>query len=71
MLKSKMSLEAGSGVVCFTEHLVKSRAPIHSFDLSNAVEAIARNIGHAPIYQIAQVSICDIPYLDDQFDAVI
>jgi 2-polyprenyl-3-methyl-5-hydroxy-6-metoxy-1,4-benzoquinol methylase len=70
-LKGKNVLEAGSGAGRFTEHLVKSGALVHSFDLSNAVEANAKNIGDASNYRIAQASIYDIPYPDEQFDVVI
>jgi len=70
-LKGKLVLEAGSGAGRFTEHLVKAGAQVHSFDLSNAVEANARNIGQSANYQIAQASIYDIPYPDEQFDVVI
>jgi 2-polyprenyl-3-methyl-5-hydroxy-6-metoxy-1,4-benzoquinol methylase len=70
-LKDKYVLEAGSGAGRFTEHLVNAGAKVHSFDLSNAVEANARNIGDSPYYQIAQASIYDIPYKDEEFDVVI
>jgi len=63
-------LEAGCGAGRFTELLVKSKANVHSMDLSLAVEANKNNIGAAPNYLVAQADIRKIPFPDESFDIV-
>jgi SAM-dependent methyltransferase len=64
-------LEAGCGAGRFTELLVGAGAIVHSFDLSQAVDANRRNIGAQPNYAIAQASVYEIPYAPATFDYVV
>lgn len=70
-LKGKTLLEVGAGAGRFTELLVEGGAWVHSVDLSVAVEVNKENIGQQPNYQIAQASVYELPYQDNQFDLVV
>lgn len=67
-------LEAGSGAGRFTRPLLqRTKANIHSFDMSNAVDANARTNGDIAPHRLRlfQASIYDIPFDDGSFDKVI
>ena len=70
-LEGKTILEAGSGAGRFTEVLLKYSGIVHSFDLSNAVEANMINNGNKDNIEIAQVDILNMPYRECSYDYVI
>lgn len=64
-------LEAGSGAGRFTEVLAATGAQVHSFDLSEAVDANYANNGGYPNVTIVQASIYAIPFAPGSFDKVL
>ena len=70
-IKGKLILEAGSGAGRFTEILLGNGAVVHSFDLSNAVEANYSNNGHNRFLSLAQADIRYLPYKKASYDYVI
>ncbi len=64
-------LEAGCGAGRFTELLVRAGALVHAIDLSSAVDANRRNIGHAPNYVVAQADLRAVPFPARTFDVVL
>lgn len=71
LIKDKTILEAGSGAGRFTEILLKYQAKVHSFDLSNAVEANMKNNGYKGRIDIAQADISNMPFKQNNYDYVI
>ena len=69
-MKGCLLLEAGSGAGRFTEVLLQTGAAVFSFDLSNAVEANAKNNGHMSNLNLFQGSIYEIPVREGIFDKV-
>ena len=70
-LKGELILEAGSGAGRFTEHLVKTKGMIISFDFSNAVEANYRSNGYNENLLIVQANIYEMPFDEKSFDRVL
>lgn len=70
-LRGQRILEAGSGAGRFTEILLKTRATVYSFDYSSAVEANAKNNGHAGNLVLFQADIYRIPLRKAGFDKVL
>lgn len=70
-MEGERVLEAGCGAGRFTEVLATTGAEVHSFDLSNAVEASHANHGHLPNVHFFQASIDAIPFAPGQFDRVL
>jgi ubiquinone/menaquinone biosynthesis C-methylase UbiE len=70
-LKGELILEAGSGSGRFTEHLVKTKGMVISFDYSNAVEANYRSNGKSDNLLIVQASIYDMPFDEETFNRVL
>jgi len=70
-IAGKLVLEAGSGAGRFTEILIKKEAVVHSFDLSNAVEANYSNNGSSDSLSLAQADIRRLPYKKEIYDCVI
>ncbi|PJF37881.1 MAG: class I SAM-dependent methyltransferase, partial [Phototrophicales bacterium] len=71
VVKGKRVLEAGCGAGRFTELLLEAGAELVSIDLSSAVEANYENFKDKPNYFVAQASILDLPFAQEQFDIVI
>jgi SAM-dependent methyltransferase len=69
-LKGEDILEAGSGSGRFTEHLIKTKANIYSFDISQAVEANFNNNKSNQNLKLFQADIYNIP-LDKKFDKIL
>jgi len=70
-INGKLVLEAGCGAGRFTEVLLKNGAIVHSFDLSNAVEANMKNNGKSKNLILAQADIDKIPFPKRHYDYVI
>ncbi|MBN8543065.1 MAG: methyltransferase domain-containing protein [Alphaproteobacteria bacterium] len=70
-LQGKRVLEAGSGAGRFSEILIEAGAQLCSFDLSNAVEANAKNNPPSDRFVLAQGDIMKIPFERASFDYVI
>lgn len=70
-LSGKLILEAGSGAGRFTEVLLECGSLIHSFDLSNAIDANYYNNGKSKKLILAQADICNIPFEKNTYDYVI
>jgi len=70
-IAGKLILEAGSGAGRFTEILLQRGAIVHSFDMSNAVEANYANNGNNERLTLAQGDIRKIPFVNQQYDYVI
>lgn len=64
-------LECGCGAGRFTEVLLKQGAFVTSVDLSNAVEANAKNCPVGPRHRIAKADILKLPFAPQKFDIVI
>ena len=69
-LAGKQVLECGCGAGRFTEVLVGQGAHVTSVDLSEAVEANARNLADEPNRRVAQADIGQLPFAPRQFDVV-
>ncbi len=70
-LSGKLVLEAGSGAGRFTEVLLEGGATVHSFDLSNAVDANYTNNSKSKNLILAQADIRKIPFEKNNYDYVI
>jgi SAM-dependent methyltransferase len=70
-LFGKLILEAGSGAGRFTEILLECGSHIHSFDLSNAVDANYYNNGSSKNLTLAQADIRHMPFEKKIYDYVI
>jgi len=71
ILKGKEVLEAGCGAGRFTEILLESGAHVWAVDISSAVDANYRNCSSSPHYAVAQASILELPFEEEQFDIVV
>jgi ubiquinone/menaquinone biosynthesis C-methylase UbiE len=69
-LKGKRVLDAGCGMGRFAEVCIEAGAEVHAIDLSSAVEAAARNLGHHPNVSFYQADIMNLPFQDGMFDIV-
>jgi SAM-dependent methyltransferase len=70
-LSGKHVLECGCGAGRFTEILLERGAKVTSVDLSNAVEANARNFPVNESHRLLQADILDLPFLELNFDLVL
>jgi len=70
-IKGKVVLEAGCGAGRFTEILLNKGADVVSIDMSNAVEANQKNFPQDNHHIVAQADICNLPFVNEQFDVVI
>ncbi|HVE51945.1 MAG TPA: class I SAM-dependent methyltransferase [Ramlibacter sp.] len=69
-LRGKRVLDAGCGMGRFAEVCIEAGAEVHAIDLSTAVEAAARNLGHHPNATFYQADIMNLPFADGTFDVV-
>ena len=69
-LRGKRVLDAGCGMGRFAEVCIEAGADVHAIDLSTAVEAAARNLGHHPNATFYQADIMNLPFADGTFDIV-
>jgi ubiquinone/menaquinone biosynthesis C-methylase UbiE len=69
-LRGKRVLDAGCGMGRFAEVCIEAGADVHAIDLSTAVEAAARNLGHHPNVSFYQADIMNLPFPDGTFDIV-
>jgi ubiquinone/menaquinone biosynthesis C-methylase UbiE len=69
-LRGKTVLDAGCGMGRFAEVCIQAGADLHAIDLSTAVEAAARNLGHHPNASFYQADIMNLPFADNTFDVV-
>jgi len=63
-------LDAGCGMGRFAEVCIEAGAEVHAIDLSTAVEAAARNLGHRPNASFYQADILQLPFKDGSFDII-
>ena len=63
-------LDAGCGMGRFAEVCANAGAEVHAIDLSSAVEAAARNLGHRRNLSFYQADIMHLPFADESFDAI-
>jgi SAM-dependent methyltransferase len=70
-IKDKLILEAGSGAGRFTEILLQMGANVHSFDISNSVEANYENNKKYNKLLLAQADINKIPFQKNNYDYVV
>ena len=63
-------LDAGCGMGRFSEVCIQAGADLHAVDLSSAVEAAARNLGHHRNASFYQADIMNLPFDDATFDVV-
>jgi len=69
-LRGMRVLDAGCGMGRFAEVCADAGADVHAIDLSSAVEAAARNLGHRPNLSFYQADIMNLPFADGSFDAI-
>jgi SAM-dependent methyltransferase len=69
-LEGMQVLECGCGAGRFTEVLLERRALLTSVDLTDAVDANAKNFPQGPNHRIAQADILALPFEPRQFDLV-
>lgn len=69
-LASLQVLECGCGAGRFTEILLDRGANVTSVDLSNAVDANAKNFPPSDRHRIAQADITALPFAEQSFDVV-
>jgi ubiquinone/menaquinone biosynthesis C-methylase UbiE len=69
-LGGKRVLDAGCGMGRFAEVCIAAGADVHAIDLSTAVEAAARNLGHHSNVAFYQADIMNLPFADGTFDVV-
>jgi ubiquinone/menaquinone biosynthesis C-methylase UbiE len=69
-LRGARVLDAGCGMGRFAEVCIQAGADVHAIDLSTAVEAAARNLGHHPNAAFYQADIMNLPFTDATFDVV-
>jgi ubiquinone/menaquinone biosynthesis C-methylase UbiE len=69
-LRGRRVLDAGCGMGRFAEVCIEAGADLHAIDLSTAVEAAARNLGHHSNVSFYQADIMNLPFADGSFDVV-
>jgi SAM-dependent methyltransferase len=69
-LAGKRVLDAGCGMGRFAEVCADAGAEVHGVDLSGAVNAAVRNLGHRANVQIYQADIMNLPFPAETFDFV-
>ena len=69
-LAGRTVLDAGCGMGRFAEVCADAGADVHAIDLSTAVEAAARNLGHRSNVAFYQADIMNLPFPDATFDAI-
>lgn len=70
-LRGKRVLDAGCGAGRFTEVLVRWGAEVVAADLSSAVDAAYRHVGHNPRALVVQADIGALPLAPASFDFII
>lgn len=63
-------MDAGCGMGRFAEVCADAGAEVHAVDLSAAVEAAFRNLGHRPRVRIYQADIMNLPFPEASFDFI-
>ncbi len=69
-LRGKRILDAGCGMGRFAEICADAGAEVHAADLSLAVEAAVRNLGHRRGVHVYQADIMNLPFPDASFDYI-
>ncbi len=69
-LRGKRVLDAGCGMGRFAEVCADAGAEVYAVDLSAAVEAAYRNLGHRPNVHIYQADIMNLPFSAQSFDFI-
>ena len=69
-LRGKRVLDAGCGMGRFAEVCADAGAEVHAVDLSTAVEAAFRNLGHRPNIRVYQADIMNLPFPEESFDFI-
>jgi ubiquinone/menaquinone biosynthesis C-methylase UbiE len=69
-LAGKTVLDAGCGMGRFAEVCARAGADVHAIDLSTAVEAAARNLGHHANVSFYQADIMNLPFPEGTFDII-
>jgi SAM-dependent methyltransferase len=69
-LRGARVLDAGCGMGRFAEVCADAGAEVHCVDLSSAVEAAAKNLGHQPNVKVYQADILRLPFADRTFDYI-
>ena len=69
-LDGKLVLDAGCGMGRFVEIVVKYGGTIVGVDLSLAVDAAHKNLGHHPLAHFAQADIFQLPLKEGTFDFI-
>jgi SAM-dependent methyltransferase len=69
-LRGKRVLDAGCGMGRFAEVCADAGAEVHAVDLSTAVEAAARNLGHRANVHFYQADVMNLPFPEGSFDAI-
>lgn len=69
-LRGARVLDAGCGMGRFAEVCADAGAEVHAVDLSTAVEAAARNLGHRENVHLYQADIMRLPFAGESFDFV-
>jgi ubiquinone/menaquinone biosynthesis C-methylase UbiE len=69
-LKGKTVLDAGCGMGRFAEVCALAGADVHAIDLSTAVEAASRNLGHHQNVSFYQADIMNLPFPEGTFDVI-
>lgn len=70
-LRGKLVLDAGAGTGRFSEVMADMGARVVGVDLSLAVEAAHRNLGHRDDVLIAQADIGRLPFGPETFDVIV
>lgn len=69
-LKGKRVLDAGCGTGRFAEVAAAAGAEVFACDLSLAVEACHKNLGHLPNVHVVQADIFRLPFAPETFDII-
>lgn len=69
-LRGKRVLDAGCGMGRFAEVCADAGAEVHAVDLSTAVDAAFRNLGHRPNVRFYQADIMNLPFPAESFDFI-
>lgn len=69
-LRGARVFDAGCGMGRFAEVCADAGAEVHAVDLSTAVDAAARNLGHRANIHLYQADIMRLPFAPDTFDFV-
>lgn len=67
-LQGALVLDVGCGAGRFAEIALRDGAEVIGVDLSSAVMAAYKNLGHEPLFHCAQSSVYDLPFPDEIFD---